>query len=274
MKGRIYFDETKRDACWSLTKEVRVMKKYVKYWVGVLVVVLAGVGVMLAGAAEKTAAIKHFVGYFLHIDKYLAQVISDYGLWTYGVLFTIIFCETGLVVLPFLPGDSLLFAAGALSVTTPIQVGWLLGLLIAAAIIGDAVNYMIGYYAGEKILQLKSRFIKKKHLDRTHEFFEKNGKMTIVLARFVPIIRTFAPFVAGLGKMKYTEFAVYNITGGCLWVSLFVLGGRYFGNLEIVKKNFSLVIVAIIILSVLPIAYEVWRQWMDGKRKELPEPKE
>jgi len=211
-------------------------------------------------------AIKHFIDYFLHLDKYLGQVINACGLWTYGVLFVIIFCETGLVVLPFLPGDSLLFAAGAFTASTSLQIGWMLVLVIAAAVIGDAVNYMIGYYAGEKIIQSKSRFIRQEHLDRTHEFFEKNGKMTIILARFVPIIRTFAPFVAGLGRMKYTEFAIYNITGGVLWVSLFVGGGRLFGNLDVVKKNFSLVIMAIIIISVLPIAYEVWRQWREGKK--------
>ena len=210
--------------------------------------------------------IKQFIDYFLHLDKYLGQVINAFGLWTYGVLFFIIFCETGLVVTPFLPGDSLLFAAGAFTATTSLQIGWMLVLLIMAAIVGDAVNYTIGYYAGNKIIQSKTRLIKKEYLDRTHEFFEKHGKMTIILARFVPIVRTFAPFVAGLGKMKYLEFAAYNVTGGCLWVSLFVIGGRLFGNLPIVKKYFSLVIVAIILLSVIPIVYEVWRQWKDTKR--------
>lgn len=211
--------------------------------------------------------IKQFIDYFLHLDKYLGQVINACGLWTYGVLFAIIFCETGLVIMPFLPGDSLLFASGALTASSSLQIGWLLILLITAAVAGDAVNYMIGYYAGEKILQSKTRLIKKEHLDRTHEFFEKHGKMTIILARFVPIIRTFAPFVAGLGKMRYLEFAVYNVTGGVMWVSLFVVSGRLFGQNPFVKKHFSLVILAIIILSVLPIAYEVWRQWMDGRRK-------
>ncbi len=208
--------------------------------------------------------IKQFIDYFLHLDRYLGQIIAAYGLWTYGLLFTIVFCETGLVVLPFLPGDSLLFASGALSATTALQIGWLLILLIAAAILGDAVNYMIGYYAGEKLI--RTRLIKKEHLDRTHEFFQKHGKMTIVLARFVPIVRTFAPFVAGMGKMGYFEFACYNVTGGVLWVSLFVTAGRLFGNLPVVKKYFSLVIAAIIVLSVVPIGYEVWRQWREGKR--------
>lgn len=212
--------------------------------------------------------IKQLIDYFLHLDRYLGQVIAAYGLWTYGLLFAIIFCETGLVVMPFLPGDSLLFAAGALTATTALKIGWLLILLIVAAVLGDAVNYMVGYYAGEKLI--RTRLIKKEHLDRTHEFFQKHGKMTIVLARFVPIVRTFAPFVAGMGKMRYAEFAVYNVTGGILWVSLFVTAGRLFGNLPVVKEYFSLVIAAIIVLSVVPIVYEVWRQWREGKRNSTP----
>jgi membrane-associated protein len=210
--------------------------------------------------------IKQLIDYFLHLDKYLGQIINSCGLWTYGVLFVIVFCETGLVVTPFLPGDSLLFAAGALTASTSLQIGWMVILLIAAAVGGDAANYAVGYYAGEKILHSKRKLIKKEHLDRTHEFFEKHGKMTIILARFVPIVRTFAPFVAGLGKMTYLEFAIYNVTGGVMWVSLFVIGGRLFGNLPIVKKYFSLVIVAIIVISVLPIVYEIWRQWRETKK--------
>ena len=209
--------------------------------------------------------IKQFIDYFLHLDKYLGQIISACGLWTYGVLFAIIFCETGLVITPFLPGDSLLFTAGALSATTSLNSGWLLVVLSAAAVIGDAANYAIGYYIGERLIQ--SKLIKKKYLDRTHKFYEKYGKMTIVLARFVPVVRTFAPFVAGLGRMRYLEFAIYNVTGGCLWVGLFVTAGRLFGNLPIVKQYFSLVIAAIIIISVLPILYEIWRQWQDTRKK-------
>jgi len=207
--------------------------------------------------------IKQIVDFFLHLDKYLGQIIGACGLWTYGVLFAVVFCETGLVVTPFLPGDSMLFAAGALTATTPLNVVWLIVLLCAAAILGDAANYAIGYYIGEKLIN--SRLIKKKYLDRTHEFYEKHGKMTIVLARFVPIVRTFAPFVAGLGRMRYLEFAIYNVTGGCLWVGLFVTAGRLFGNLAIVKQYFSLVIAAIIVISVLPIMYEIWRQWLGKK---------
>lgn len=204
--------------------------------------------------------VKQFLDLFLHLDKHLAEIVSSCGLWTYGVLFAIVFCETGLVVTPFLPGDSLLFAAGALTVNTSLQVGYLLVLLILAAVIGDAVNYAVGYYMGEAMIRSKSSLIKPKHLARTHAFFAKYGKMTIVLARFAPIVRTFAPFVAGMAKMRYREFAVYNVTGAIAWVCLFVVGGRLFGNLPLVKEYFPLVIVAIIVLSVLPIAYEVWRQ--------------
>ena len=209
--------------------------------------------------------IKQVIDYFLHLDKYLGQIISACGLWTYGVLFAIIFCETGLVITPFLPGDSLLFTAGALSATTSLNSVWLLVILSAAAILGDAANYAIGYYIGERMIQ--SKLIKKKYLERTHKFYEKYGKMTIVLARFVPVVRTFAPFVAGLGRMRYLEFAIYNITGGCLWVGLFVIAGRLFGNLPIVKQYFSLVIAAIIVISVVPILYEIWRQWQDTRKK-------
>ncbi len=210
--------------------------------------------------------IKQIIDYFLHLDRYLGQIISACGLWTYGILFAIIFCETGLVIMPFLPGDSLLFAAGALTATTSLNFMWLLILLCVAAIAGDAVNYLIGYYVGEKLI--KTRLIKQKYLDQTHEFYEKHGKMTIILARFVPIVRTFAPFVAGLGKMRYVEFAIYNVTGGCLWVGLFVTAGRLFGNLPIVKRYFSLVIAAIIVISVLPIVYEIWRQWRENRENK------
>lgn len=210
--------------------------------------------------------LKQLIGFFLYLDKYLGQIISACGLWTYGVLFVIIFCETGLVITPFLPGDSLLFTAGALSATTSLNMVWLLVILSAAAIIGDAANYAVGYYIGERLI--RSKLIKKEYLDRTHKFYEKHGKMTIILARFVPIIRTFAPFVAGLGSMKYAEFAVYNVTGGCLWVGLFVTAGRLFGNLPIVKRYFTLVIAAIIVISVLPIAYEIWRQWWDARKNK------
>lgn len=211
-------------------------------------------------------AIIQLIDYFLHLDKYLGQTISAYGLWTYGILFLIVFCETGLVATPFLPGDSLLFAAGALTATTPLDLGWVMLLLCVAAILGDAVNYSIGYFLGERMVRRQSRFLKKKHLDRTHEFFERYGKTTIIVARFVPIVRTFAPFVAGLGKMSYWQFSLYNVIGACLWVGLLVPAGRLFGNLPVVKENFSWVILAIIAISVLPIVVEVVRQY----RKKAP----
>jgi len=213
-------------------------------------------------------ALKQFIDLFLHLDKHLAGLVSACGLWTYGVLFAIVFCETGLIVLPFLPGDSLLFAAGALTASTSLQMGWLMLLLILAAVIGDALNYAVGYYIGEAILRRRSRWVKPEHLARTHAFFEKHGRMTIVLARFAPIVRTFAPFVAGLGKMRYAEFAIYNVTGAVLWVCSFVTAGRLFGNLPIVKEYFSLVILTIIVLSVLPIIYEIWRQRRNSLRAE------
>jgi membrane-associated protein len=203
--------------------------------------------------------IKHIIEIFLHLDKYLGQIIQTYHQWTYLILFIIIFCETGLVVTPFLPGDSLLFAAGALTATTSLNVGWTFLILSIAAVVGDAVNYSIGYFLGEKLIQRHSRLIKKEHLDETHRFFEKYGKFTIVVARFVPIVRTFAPFVAGLGSMRYVEFAAYNVIGGVLWVGLFLGGGRVFGNIEIVRKNFTLVILAIIVLSIMPIVIKYWR---------------
>ena len=199
--------------------------------------------------------INQIIDLFLHLDKHLNGVIQDYGVWTYAILFLIIFCETGLVVTPVLPGDSLLFAAGALSATTALSPGWLIVLLAAAAILGDTANYWIGHFFGEKF----TRFLKKEHLDRTHAFYEKYGGETIILCRFVPIVRTFAPFVAGIGSMTYGKFIAYNIIGGAIWVVLLVLGGYWFGQLEFVKQHFGLVELAIIILSVLPMVIEFLR---------------
>ncbi len=195
---------------------------------------------------------------FLHLDKYLGQAISDYGTWTYLLLFLIVFCETGLVVTPFLPGDSLLFSAGALAATVPaLDVKLLLVLLGVAAIMGDTVNYAIGKAIGPRAFTGNVRFLKREYLERTQQFYEKHGGKTIILARFVPIVRTFAPFVAGVGTMKYGRFVVYNIAGGCLWVAMFTLGGFFFGNLDFVKKNFSLVVVGIVLISVLPMVWEL-----------------
>jgi membrane-associated protein len=201
--------------------------------------------------------VKSLIDLFLHLDEYLAQIISNYGTWTYGILFVVIFVETGLVVMPFLPGDSLLFAAGTFAALGSLNVLFLAGLLMAAAVLGDAVNYSIGYYLGERAYNIK--WIKKEYLEKTHAFFEKHGGKAIFLARFVPIVRTFAPFVAGIGKMSYSYFATYNIVGGIAWVTLFTFAGYFFGNIPFVRKNFEYVIIVIILISVLPMAYEWWK---------------
>jgi membrane-associated protein len=204
--------------------------------------------------------LKDFVDLFLHLDQHLANVIQDFGHWTYLILFLIIFCETGLVVTPILPGDSLLFATGAFAALGALDVTWVCVLLSIAAVAGDTVNYWIGYHLGPKVFHYEdTRFFKKQYLERTHQFYEKHGGKTIIIARFVPIIRTFAPFVAGIGRMTYGKFIVYNITGGIAWILIFVLGGYYFGNIPVVKRNFTLVIVAIIIISVMPAVFEYVR---------------
>jgi len=204
--------------------------------------------------------IKEFIDLFLHLDTHLQAVIQNYGTWTYVILFLIIFCETGLVVTPILPGDSLLFAAGAFAATGSLDLTWLLVLLTVAAILGDAVNYAIGHFIGPKAFsQPDSRFLKKEYLDRTHQFYEKYGGKTIIIARFVPIVRTFAPFVAGVGSMTYAKFASYNVLGGILWVGVCVLAGYAFGNIPVVKENFTLVILGIIFVSILPGIIEFLR---------------
>lgn len=210
--------------------------------------------------------INTFINIFLHLDEHLIAVTQTYGSFTYLILFLTIFMETGLVITPFLPGDSLLFMAGSLAAGKVLHIGWLFGLLILAAIVGDTINYWIGYYVGPKVFKKeKSRFFKKKHLERTHKFYEKHGGKAIILARFVPIIRTFAPFVAGIGKMSYNRFITYNVFGGIIWVSLFTFGGYYFGNLPFVKNNFHLVVVAIIFISILPIIIE----YIDQRKQAL-----
>ena len=203
--------------------------------------------------------IRDAIDFILHIDVHLATIVSQYGGWTYGILFLIIFCETGLVVTPFLPGDSLLFATGALAAATDLNVVVLFFLLTVAAILGDAVNYWIGKTVGEKLFDGRIRYLKREHLDRTHAFYEKYGGKTIVIARFVPIVRTFAPFVAGMGSMSYGKFAMYNVSGGILWIGSLLFAGFLFGNLPIVRDNFGLVIIAIIILSILPAVIEIVR---------------
>jgi len=196
---------------------------------------------------------------FLHLDRHLDKIVTGYGTWTYCILFVIIFCETGLVVTPFLPGDSLLFAAGSIAAIGSLNPVWLFLLLSVAAIGGDTVNYWIGAWIGPKAFSGEIRFLKKEHLDRTHAFYEKYGGKTIIIARFVPIVRTFAPFVAGIGAMNYAKFIVYNVVGGIAWVALFVFGGYWFGTRSFVKNNFSLVVLAIIAISVMPMVIEFLR---------------
>ncbi|HZR47365.1 MAG TPA: DedA family protein [Candidatus Manganitrophaceae bacterium] len=203
---------------------------------------------------------KAFIDFFLHLDLHLTSILQAYGIWTYLILFLIIFCETGLVVTPFLPGDSLLFAVGALAAGGAIRIGWLIVLLTVAAVAGDGVNYWLGYYLGPRLFKNgRSRFLRKEHLDRTHRFYEKYGGKTIVIARFVPIVRTFAPFVAGLGRMDYWRFSSYNVVGGTVWIVGFTTAGYLFGNIPAVKSNFTLVIFAIIFISLLPGLIEFFR---------------
>jgi len=212
--------------------------------------------------------VKTFIDLFIHLDKHLDVIIQNYGVWTYLLLFLIIFCETGLVVTPLLPGDSLLFAAGALATRGSLKVEWLFVLLSIAAIAGDTVNYWIGHYVGPKVFHKENvRFLKKEYLDRTHDFYEKHGGKTIVIARFIPIIRTFAPFVAGIGSMTYGHFIIYNVFGGLAWIAIFVFGGYYFGNIPIVKNNFTMVILAIIFISVLPGVIEFLNQRYRSSRE-------
>src|SRR5262245_14470772 len=208
----------------------------------------------------------HFVDVVLHLDKHLQAVIDQYGTTTYLILFAIVFCETGLVITPFLPGDSLLFAAGAFAATGVLELHWLFLLLAAAAILGDGVNYAIGRRIGQRAFSGNLKFLKKEHLDRTRAFYEKYGAKTIVLARFVPIVRTFAPFVAGVGEMSYRWFVTWNIFGGVLWTGLFLAAGYFFGNIPVVKDNFSLVILAIIVLSMAPIVIEVLKARAEARR--------
>lgn len=203
--------------------------------------------------------VRYLIDLFLHLDKHLGEVISQYGLWTYGILFLVIFCETGLVVTPILPGDSLLFAAGALCHSSGMRPEILIVLLTVAAILGDAVNYAVGRYAGPKVMTMYPKIFKKEYLDKTQAFYEKYGGKTIIFARFIPIVRTFAPFLAGVGKMGYSRFALYNGVGGIVWIVGFVLAGYWFGEIPVVKKNFTLVILAIILLSVLPAVIEAWK---------------
>lgn len=212
------------------------------------------------------------IDFILHIDVHLAELVAQYGVWVYAILFLILFCETGLVVTPFLPGDSLLFVAGALAAlpTNDLNVHTMVALMIAAAIIGDAVNYTIGRLFGEKLFSNpNSKIFRRSYLDKTHAFYDKHGGKTIILARFVPIVRTFAPFVAGMGHMSYRHFAMFNVIGALLWVLLFTYAGYLFGNVPVVQENLKLLIVAIIVLSILPGVIEVWRHKRAAKKNSV-----
>jgi len=214
--------------------------------------------------------IHKLVDFIIHIDRHLAEIIASYGLWTYAVLWLIIFAETGLVVTPFLPGDSLLFAAGTLCAKpeTGLNVHLMAVLLWVAAVLGDTVNYWLGSRIGPAVFKREdSIFLRKKHLERAHAFFEKYGGRAVILARFVPIVRTFVPFVAGVGKMHYGRFIAYNVIGGFIWIYFFLYAGYWFGGLPFIQRNFKMVILAIIVISVLPIAWETWQAWKEVQRE-------
>jgi membrane-associated protein len=205
-----------------------------------------------------------FIDYFIHLDRYLGILIQNFGGWIYVILFMIIFCETGLVVTPFLPGDSLLFGLGAFAANPnlkgPLEVELIWILLVSASISGDIVNYSVGKFLGPKVFSYEdSRFFRKDYLDKTHAFYEKYGGKAIIIGKFMPIVRTFVPFVAGIGRMTYPKFIAFNVTGGLCWISIFLFGGYYFGNFPVVKQNFTLVIIAIVIISVMPGLYEYFR---------------
>ena len=212
--------------------------------------------------------LRQLADFILHVDQHLVDLAGRLGAWLYGVLFLIVFCETGLVILPFLPGDSLLFATGALIARpdSPLDLTLTALLLIVAAVLGDAVNYSIGAYLGPAVFRSRSRFLNPKYIERTQAFYAKHGKKTIFLARFVPIVRTFAPFLAGVGRMEYRTFALYNVTGGVTWVLLFLLLGWQFGQLPIVQEYFQLVILGIILVSILPILWELARAKLAERR--------
>jgi len=216
----------------------------------------------------------HFlVDFILHIDVHLAELVAQYGIWIYAILFLILFCETGLVVTPFLPGDSLLFVAGALAALpgNDLNVHLMAALLVVAAVLGDAVNYTIGRLFGERLFSNpNSRIFRRSYLDKTHAFYDRHGGKTIILARFVPIVRTFAPFVAGMGHMSYRHFALFNVAGALAWVLLFSYAGYLFGDLPVVQENLKLLIVAIIVVSVLPGVIEVWRHRRQAKQHKQP----
>ncbi|MBI6871563.1 DedA family protein [Clostridium aciditolerans] len=210
-----------------------------------------------------------FINVILHLDKYLNVILQNYGMWTYAIIFLIIFCETGLVITPFLPGDSILFATGAIASMGALDIFALFIIFYIAAVVGDTVNYHIGKKIGRKILEKEDiKYINKEYLNKARKFYKKNGSLTIVLGRFIPILRTFVPFVAGVGEMNYTNFIVYNMTGGFVWVSIFLWGGFFFGNLPFIKNNFSYVLIAIIVISLIPAAVTFIQEKRNGGNNE------
>ena len=213
--------------------------------------------------------LKFLVDFILHIDQHLLRIVSDYQTWTYLILFAIIFMETGFVVTPFLPGDSLLFAAGTIAAMTgnPLSVWVIIPLLITAGFLGDNTNYFIGKFLGHKVYEKNYKLIKRKYLDQTHQFYEKHGRITIIIARFIPIIRTFAPFVAGVGTMQYIRFVSFSIVGNILWVTLFTLAGYFFGNIPLIKNNFTIAILGIIFVSILPMIIAGVRKYLETRKR-------
>ncbi|MBL6950835.1 MAG: DedA family protein [Bacteroidales bacterium] len=213
------------------------------------------------------------IDFILHIDKHLLQIVSDYKTWTYLILFAIIFMETGFVITPFLPGDSLLFAAGTIAAMdgNPLNIALIIPLLIAAAFLGDNTNYFIGKFLGHKVYEKNYKLIKRSYLDKTHEFYDKHGRITIIIARFMPIIRTFAPFVAGVGTMRYVRFVSFSFIGNVIWISLFSIAGYFFGNIPFIKDNFTIAILGIILISILPMIIAGIRKFLENrKRKRTP----
>ena len=210
--------------------------------------------------------IKHFVDLFLHLDVHLSELIAAYGTWTYGILFGIIFCETGLVVTPFLPGDSLLFAAGTFAGIGSLNPGFLFLLLFSASVLGDTTNYWVGRFIGTRAFSGNLRFLKQEHLNKTRAFYDRHGRKTVILARFLPIIRTFAPFVAGVGEMPYSRFLSFSLVGSAAWVGLFVGAGYFFGNIPVVRSHFSIVVMGIITVSLLPLLIEALKGWRASRQ--------
>lgn len=212
--------------------------------------------------------IKIFIEFILHIDKYLTEIVALYDTWTYLILFLIVFCETGLVITPFLPGDSLLFAAGTLAAFGSLNIALLILIIFCAAILGDNTNYFIGRFLGHKVYERNYKLIKREYLDKTHKFYEKHGGKTVAFARFMPILRTFAPFVAGVGTMKYPRFFTFSLVGNILWVNIFCFAGYFFAHNQFVKNNFSLVVIAIILITSAPPIITIIKQWLASRKNK------